>query len=207
MGGLITSLIEWLVNLIGSLGYPGIFFGMALESSFIPFPSEVILPPAGVLIARGEMLPSIVLLTAILGTLIGALVNYTIALHFGRRAVKKLAHKYGKIFFLDETHIEKSEEYFKKHGTITTFTGRLIPGIRQIISIPAGFARMNLSKFIIFTTLGSSIWSIILISIGFIYGDNQEKIDNLLGPITILLLFTVAIIIISYIIIKKRKTK
>jgi membrane protein DedA with SNARE-associated domain len=207
MVGLITSLIEGLTSLINSLGYLGIFLGMVIESSFIPFPSEVILIPAGILISRGEMTASLVFLLAIFGSLLGALINYFIALQLGRRFVNRAISKYGSIFFLTQSHLEKSEKYFKKHGEITTFTGRLIPGIRQIVSLPAGFAKMGLLKFSIFTLAGAAVWSAILIYIGYAYGDNQQIVENILSSITTLFLIFIVLAITTHLIIRKKKFK
>tara|TARA_Y100000034_G_scaffold135185_1_gene206043 strand:- start:1267 stop:1893 length:627 start_codon:yes stop_codon:yes gene_type:complete len=205
---ILNSIVEFLVNSINSLGYFGIFIGMLIESSFFPFPSEVILPPAGVLAARGQMSLTIIIFLGIIGSLCGALINYFLALHLGRKVINKLIFNYGKLFFIKEKHIIKSERYFAKHGEITTFLGRLIPGIRQLISLPAGFSKMNLFKFCLFTSLGAGIWSIILVYLGYFYGENPNLMENSLGTITLILILISAIFLITYLLVKliwKRK--
>jgi membrane protein DedA with SNARE-associated domain len=203
----LSSIIEFFVNLVDSLGYFGIFLGMVIESSFFPFPSEAILPPAGVLIARGQMSLAIVLFLAILGSLCGALINYFIAIQLGRKVVNKLIFNYGKIFFIKEKHILKSENYFENHGDITTFVGRLIPGIRQLVSLPAGFSRMNLFKFCLFTSFGAGIWSSILIFIGYFYGGNPHLMQTNLGIITAIIISISLFIILFYILARLTKKK
>jgi len=202
-----NMIVESLVGLIGSLDYFGIFILMTIESSFIPFPSEVILIPAGVLIQRGDMVFSLVLLAGTLGSIVGALINYYLAMHLGRRFVKKLISKYGKIFFINDESLEKSEKYFEGHGHITTFVGRLIPVIRQLISIPAGFAKMNLIKFIVYTGIGAGIWTFILIVIGYLFGENLELVENNLKIITLMLMFFALLIILIYLLIKRKKLR
>jgi len=202
---IITNFVQFLVSTIGSMGYLGIFILMTIESSFIPFPSEVVMIPAGVLVFQGEMNFLLALFFGILGSIAGALINYYLALYLGRKTVNKLVLKYGKLLFIDESSLLKSDNFFKKYGDITTFVGRLIPVIRQLISLPAGFAKMNMSKFLLYTTLGAGIWCIILTIIGYLYGSNMDTINPILNKITIWLIIFCLIIIVIYILIKRRK--
>jgi membrane protein DedA with SNARE-associated domain len=201
----ISSIIDWIVSVISNLGYPGIAIGMLIESSFIPFPSEVILPPAGVLVARGEMSFLLVLIFAIFGSIIGAYINYFIGLHLGRRVISKLVEKYGKFMLIKQQSLDNADNYFKNHGSITTFTGRLIPAVRQLISLPAGFAKMSLYKFTLYTSLGAGIWSAILIYVGVLYGNNKESVDSFLSSAKIVAVITIAIIVGIYFYIKKSR--
>lgn len=201
---LISNSIQALLEVIKQFGYLGIFIGMTIESSFFPFPSEVILIPAGALVAKGEFSFFLVFLMGVLGSITGALINYFLALHLGRKAINSLVKRYGKFIFITEEKIEKSDIYFKKHGEITTFVGRLIPGIRQLISIPAGFSKMPLGKFILFTSLGAGLWSFILILLGYFFGTNSELISKNLNLITLSLVLLSLIIIIIYVIYKKK---
>ena len=199
----ITTFLNALISLIGNLGYLGIFIGMAIESSFFPFPSEIILIPAGALVSRGEMIFSLVFLAGLMGSLLGATINYFLALFLGRTIVDEMIKKYGKFLFLNKTKIKKSENYFEKHGEITTFVGRLIPGIRQVISLPAGFSKMNFSKFLLFTAIGAGIWTAILIYIGYFFGNNIELFKTNLS--LILLLFSLIVIIIYSLLMRRKR--
>jgi membrane protein DedA with SNARE-associated domain len=201
---LLNQLTAVLLSIINELGYLGIFIGMALESSFFPFPSEIILIPAGVLVAKGEMLFILVFLAGLLGSLSGALINFFLALYLGRIAVDFLISKYGKVFFITEAKLNKTDSYFKKHGDITTFIGRLIPVVRQLISLPAGFSKMNLFKFCLFTGLGAGIWTVVLIYIGYFFGNNSIWLNENLKIITLILLLFSLIIIIIYVLRNKK---
>ena len=144
---MIKELAQDLVDLIFDWGYLGIFLLMCVESSFIPFPSEIVLVPAGYLASQGEMNIFYIMSSAIGGSLVGAFINYYLALLLGR----KILIKFGKYFFIKESTLNKMDNYFEKHGAISTFIGRLIPGIRQLISIPAGISKMNLGLFSSYT--------------------------------------------------------
>ena len=197
---MIHEYAQLLVDLIFDWGYLGIFIMMAIESSFVPFPSEIVLIPAGYLASQGEMNIGLILLSALAGSLIGAFVNYFLALTLGRAILVN----YGKYFFIKEKSLLKMEEFFEKHGHISTFTGRLIPGIRQLISIPAGLARMNLAEFSLFTALGAGIWALVLTMLGYIFGENQELISHYLSQIT---LGVVALLVVLIFVYYKIKTK
>ncbi|WP_233709942.1 MULTISPECIES: DedA family protein [unclassified Helicobacter] len=219
-----SQVISILTQLIGSFGYLGIFLLMGLESSFFPFPSEVIMIPAGYLASQREMHLLFAIVMGILGSLAGSLLNYYLAYKFGRSFLLK----YGRFFFFTPKTLKKMEDFFYKHGEIGTFVGRLIPGVRQYISLPAGLAKMNLLRFCLFTTLGASIWVIILALFGYYLGIflqnhsledillifqaknlNQEylKIHQQLRTITILLLVFVLCCVGFYIFYQIRRKK
>jgi len=178
---MIREIAQTIVDLIFDWGYLGIFLLMAIESSFIPFPSEIVLIPAGYLASQGDMSLGMIMSSALGGSMVGAFINYYLALLLGRRILQK----YGKYFFIKESALDKMDNYFQKHGAISTFIGRLIPGIRQLISIPAGLSRMNLVVFSTYTALGAGIWALILVLLGYFIGENQELIDIYLKQITI----------------------
>jgi len=198
---MIHEIAQYITDTVFGMGYFGIFFLMLIESSFIPFPSEIVLVPAGYLASKGDMQIPLILISSLLGSICGALINYFGALYVGR----KFLLKYGKYFFISEETLNKMESFFKTHGAISTFSGRLIPGIRQLISIPAGLSKMNLKVFIFYTSLGALIWSIILVALGYIIGENQELIQNYLHQIVIITLIGVAIVTVLYILNHKRK--
>jgi membrane protein DedA with SNARE-associated domain len=162
---------------------------MFLESSFFPFPSEVVMIPAGYLAYQGEMSLSLVLIFGISGSLAGAWFNYLLASKFGRMFLAKI---------MSHEKVDKLEAFFDKHGHISTFTGRLIPGIRQYISFPAGLAKMNPLKFSIYTTLGAGIWATILTLLGYFLGANQELIHQYLREITIATVIFVVVLLVWY---------
>lgn len=187
---MLGDIVNFIVDTVGSLGYIGIFMMMFLESSFFPFPSEVVMVPAGYLAYKDEMNLYLAILFGILGSLAGALFNYFLAIKFGRAFLIK----YGKYFFIKEETIDKMEDFFKKHGHISTFSGRLIPAVRQYISFPAGLARMNLLVFSIYTSLGAAIWVVILVLVGYYIGDNEALVKEYIRYIIAVILLTLAVI-------------
>jgi len=199
---MIHEIANTIVGYIGDMGYWGIFLLMFLESTFFPFPSEIIMIPAGYLAFKGEMNVYIVVLTGILGSVAGALFNYYLAVHFGRSFILK----YGKYFFIKEETLDKLEAFFTKHGELSTFNGRLIPGIRQLISLPAGLARMNIAKFSFYSGLGAGIWVIVLVALGYLLGSKEELINEYLQNATLIALISVVLITLFYIVrVKRRK--
>lgn len=160
-----VTFIQWCLE---HLNYWTITLLMTIESSFIPFPSEVVVPPAAYKAAAGELNIFLVVLFATLGANIGAVINYYLAYWVGRPIVHSFANsRIGRMCLLSEEKVDKAELYFAKHGAISTFIGRLIPGIRQLISIPAGLAKIPLSTFLVYTTLGAGIWNVILAALGY----------------------------------------
>ena len=195
--------IEWIVNTVSALGYPGIFIMMLLESSFFPFPSEVVMIPAGYLAYKGEMSLTMAVAMGIAGSLAGALLNYYLAVWLGRPFILR----YGRYFFLTEEKMERVERFFAHHGEISTFIGRLITVVRQYISFPAGLARMHLGKFLFFTGLGAGIWVAILAVIGYIAADNQDLITLYSKEATYGLLAFCVIMVGFYVWRHKKKRK
>jgi membrane protein DedA with SNARE-associated domain len=163
--------------LLSRLDYFTIFLLMMVESTFIPFPSEVVVPPAAYLAAGGELNVFLVVVSATLGAVVGALINYALAYFLGRPVIYRLANsRFGRLCLLSQEKVEKSERYFNRHGGVATFTGRLVPGIRQLISLPAGLAKMKLWKFVLYTALGAGAWNCVLAALGwYLHGFVPEE--------------------------------
>ena len=159
------EIIAWVLN---HLNYWVIFLGMTIESSFIPFPSEAVIPPAAWMANNGTLNIFWVVIVATLGADAGALINYYLAYFLGRPVIYRLADtRWAKLLLIDRAAVEKSEDFFRRHGITSTLVGRLVPGVRQLISIPAGLAKMNLGKFLLYTTLGAGAWNMVLAFLGF----------------------------------------
>ena len=198
---MLGDFINFIVQTVGEWGYAGIFLMMFLESSFFPFPSEVAMIPAGYLAHQGQMSLVLAWCAGTAGSLAGAVFNYYLCYFFGR----ELVLKYGKYIGITKVKMRKFEAFFKRHGEISTFNCRLIPGIRQYISLPAGLAKMNLFKFSLYTTLGAGIWVAVLLAVGWYLGKNYDK--DTFSHIVVALLAAVGLLTALYIFYVKRLSK
>lgn len=197
------QVVHGLVALVDQFGIVGIFIMTFLESTFAPIPSEMTMLPAGYLVQQGKMDLFSVLVASILGTIGGAYFNYWLARKFGRG----LFLRYGKYFLMTPEKLQKLEVFFFSHGSISTFTGRLIPGIRHYISFPAGLAQMDVKKFVIYTALGGALWMSVLLTLGYYIGKHQELAAKYLPMIKLGIIGFVAVIILGYIVRNKIRAK
>ena len=195
----IEKVASWYMD---HMNYGTITLLMTVESSFIPFPSEVIVPPAAYLASQKDSHLNIILVVvfATLGALLGSIINYYLALFLGRPVIYRFAEsKIGKMCLLSSEKVKKAEDYFVKHGNISTLIGRLIPGIRQLISIPAGLSRMNFGSFLLYTFIGASVWNIVLAVLGYIAHGNADLINRYSKELSYLL-FGLGILFVLYLI-------
>lgn len=187
-------MVEWIIHTMESLGYWGIGLLMFLENLFPPIPSELIMPLAGFTIARGTMdfVPAIA--AGVIGTVLGTLPWYFAGAYFGERRLMNWADRYGKWLTLSSRDIERSIAWFNQYGKVAVFLCRLVPGVRTLISLPAGLARMNLGIFLLYSTGGTLIWTSLLTFAGYLLGDNYEQVEHYLGPVSkiVLVLLLVA---------------
>jgi len=186
--------VVWLANTVGQWGYPGIVMLMALESSFFPFPSEVVIPPAAYLAATGKMNIGMVILCGTLGSLLGAVFNYWLAMKFGR----PFFEKHGRYLLVSPKPLENADRFFERHGHVSIFIGRLLPGIRQYISLPAGLARMNIFAFCSATVLGAGLWVLVLAGMGYWFGRNEQLVLQNLRWVTLFLVVGCGVTVFLY---------
>lgn len=204
---MLWNFVDSVVHAVGSLGYTGIFIMMTIESSFIPFPSEVAMIPAGYLASTGEMNFIIAFIAWTLGALTGSIINYVLWLKLGGPIIQGLIHRFGKYILLKEDHYHQAEVYFQKHWSITTFLWRFIPAIRQLISLPAWVFHMNFAKFCFYTALWAGIWNLILMSLGYVAGENKDLIEKYSNEILAITLLFVIIVWWTYYLKNKRCQK
>lgn len=198
-----------LYSLLSNLNYTTIFILMMVESTVIPFPSEVVVPPAAYQAAAGNLNIWLVIVFATLGAVVGAIINYAAGYYLGRPVIYRFANsRLGKLCLLSQEKIEKSEKYFNDHGAVATLTGRLLPGIRQLISVPAGLAKMNLGKFLFYTSLGAGAWNIILAILGwylhsFVPQDELQAAINTYSDHIKVVIISLAVLALMFIIFRK----
>lgn len=173
---LIEILAHWIIGFISFAGYPAIFFLMTIESALIPMPSEITMPFSGFLVSSGKLNLWFVVLSGTLGNLVGSLMAYFLGFWGEDVFVRKFIRKYGKYVFIKEHEYDRAERWFRKYGELIVFASRMLPAVRTYISLPAGIAKMNFSKFCLYTTVGSFIWSFILTYIGMVLGNNWTSI-------------------------------
>jgi membrane protein DedA with SNARE-associated domain len=200
---MIHDFIQMLVDVIGAMGYPGIFLLMAMESSLVPVPSELVMPPAGYLAHQGLMNPWIAIFTGTAGSLAGAYANYFGAHYMGR----PLILRYGRYLLIPPKKFQKVERFFLRHGEISTFIGRLLPVVRHLISIPAGLSGMNHLRFSTYTLLGAFIWCSILTWIGYAIGRNQDLIMAYSRQAVVWAAAGSCILLAAYIWLQRRKAQ
>lgn len=203
---MVERLINWLLATLLTLGYPGIVALMAIESSILPLPSELVMPPAGYWVAKGKMSLPIVLLCGTVGSVIGALANYWVAQLLGRAFVRR----FGRYVLLSEHSLERAERYFAAHGEISTLVGRLLPVIRHLISIPAGIARMPLGRFVTYTAVGASAWCAVLTGIGYFLGRHEdvlrnEEVQRYVTRVLVVVIPVIVVGIATYIVLQRRR--
>ena len=197
MVAIFQKVIEWYMV---HITYWTVFLLMAIESSFIPFPSEIVIPPAAYKAANGDMNIFLVVFAGTMGAIVGALFNYYFAKWLGNKLLLKFANtRLAHMMLIDQSSIEKSENYFRKHGKTSTLIGRLVPGIRQLISLPAGLANMKLSDFILYTTIGSTIWNVILALLGYFFWSQKDILDKYYTELSLVFL-GLGILYVAYLI-------
>ena len=204
---MLEQFIQWLLNGLLDLGYPGIILLMAMESSVLPVPAELVMPPAGYWVAKGEMDAALAIASGVLGGVLGSLVNYGLARWLGRGFVRR----FGKYFLVTEKSLERAERYFAAHGEISVLMGRMLPVVRHLISIPAGIARMPLRRFTGYTALGAFAWCSILTAIGYLLGRNegvlrQEDVQRYVSRALLIVLPVLAVIVGAYALRRRRRT-
>jgi membrane protein DedA with SNARE-associated domain len=193
-----------------NINYFTVFIFMAIESTFIPFPSEIVIPPAAYKAANGELNIILVTLFGTMGALFGSLINYFLAIWLGRKVIYSLVNtRFAKLFMLSEKSVIHAENYFLKNGNTSTLIGRLVPGVRHLISIPAGIAKMKLANFILYTTIGAFAWNVILAALGYFFYSQKELLDKYFHELTIglLVLGGLFVLYLVYKGVKRKKEK
>jgi membrane protein DedA with SNARE-associated domain len=200
---ILRPIVEVITSIITTMSYPGIFFLMILESALIPIPSEIIMPFSGFLASTGKLNYIGVVLAGSFGNLVGSILTYYLGINVGRKVILK----YGKYIFFKKEHLELTENLFNKYGDRVSFVGRLLPGIRTYVSLPAGIGKTKVTKFVIYTLAGSLIWNSMLTYVGMKLGSNWKNIDKYSIYLDIAAVLAIAVFLIWFIYNTRRKSK
>lgn len=199
-----AALVEWITNTMNSLGYLGIGFLMFMENLFPPIPSELIMPLAGFTVAQGKMNFQYAVLAGVVGTVLGTLLWYYAGRLIGEKRLKDLADRHGKWIGVRGEDIDKANRWFYRHGTKAVLIGRLVPGVRTLISLPAGISEMRMAPFLFYSTVGTTLWTVALTYAGYVLGDNYELVDEYLAPVSKIV---AGLIVVAFIVWMVRKKK
>ncbi|WP_027460561.1 DedA family protein [Deinococcus murrayi] len=196
---------DWVQGLMDSMGYLGILLLMILENLFPPIPSELIMPSAGFAAARGDLSLPLVILMGVLGSVIGTLPLYYIGRAFGEERLVAWADKHGKWLTLSGQDIRRADDWFDRHGAKAVLFGRLVPGIRSLLSLPAGMSEMPMPKFLIYSAIGSGLWSTALASAGYVLGENYDRVERYISPVSKIVLGGVAVAALAWFLKRRRE--
>lgn len=206
LSSILEPLARFSLNLISTLGYTGIVVVMILENLFPPIPSEVLMPFAGFLVSQGRFNLTLTIAMGVLGSILGAIILYYMGYVLGEEKVKKFIIRWGKFAFISATDLQNGEDWFNKHGEKSVFFARVVPIVRSIISVPAGFIKMSMIKFLVLTTIGTSVWTTFLTCLGVILGENWSVVGPIFKKfdyIVILIIFAA----IAFFVHKKKKVR
>jgi membrane protein DedA with SNARE-associated domain len=199
-----AALADWISNTMNTLGYWGIGFLMFMENLFPPIPSELIMPLAGFTVAQGKMNLQYAILAGVVGTILGTLLWYYAGLWIGEKRIAELADRYGRWIGVSGADIDKANRWFYRHGTKAVLLGRLVPGVRTLISLPAGLSRMRLAPFLFYSTVGTTIWTTALTYAGYVLGDHYELVDEYLAPVSKIVAALIVIAFAVWVIRRKK---
>lgn len=198
---------EWILNTMGSLGYLGIGLLMFAENLFPPIPSELIMPLAGFTVSQGKMNFTLAVLAGVVGTILGAIPWYYAGKLVGEPRLKALADKYGKWITVSGEDIDKAQRWFNRYGNKAVLIGRLVPGVRTLISLPAGISEMPMIPFLIYSTLGTTMWVMLLTFLGFILGNNYELVDEYMGPLSKIVLGIILVTFVVWVVRRQQQKR
>lgn len=199
MGDILGQLVGWVQGVIATLGYVGVAFLIALESLFPPIPSEVILPLSGSLSASGRFNVFITIAAATIGSLLGAGILYGMGRWAGEERIGKWLDKHGKWLLLSKDDLDRASSWFDRHGDVAVLLARLVPGLRSVISVPAGISEMPLGRFLLFTAIGSLIWNSALIGAGFFLGSNWQQVERIISPVAPIVYGALVVVMVVFV--------